>query len=254
MEKRSLPPSSDFLQNDGAFSSIFHWLRYFLSQPPSLSPSPLIFTSSFLLLRLTWNPWIETGVTVRRSVTRVPPVVIYSACISAVVTYSAYISENRDYADRSRLSSPIRSLARSSFVREFARNERSKKRNVSPARFCPFREAYGIFPSLRSFRCNDLPARDMAGLLILIIDRGIIKVALTRGRFQLRISVSLGTIGPVGTGEREREKSGRPGREIGDEWLRRVLFVCIYCPSYLRPLLTPSGRQTAGITCEDFSD
>lgn len=51
----------------------------------------------------------------------------------------------------------------------------------------------------------------MAGLLILIIDRGIIKVALARGRFQLRISVSLGTIGPVGRRGREgnREKRGK---------------------------------------------
>lgn len=90
--------------------------------------TPLIFTFSFLLLRLTWNPWIETGVTVRHSVTGIPPVVIYSACISAVVTYSAYISENRDYADRSRLSSPIRSLARNFSVKELARNERRKKK------------------------------------------------------------------------------------------------------------------------------
>lgn len=39
---------------------------------PLASVLPLIFTFSFLLLRLTWNPWIETGVTVRRSVTRIP--------------------------------------------------------------------------------------------------------------------------------------------------------------------------------------
>jgi len=56
----------------------------------------------------------------------------------------------------------------------------------------------------------------MDGLLILIIDRGIIKVALARGRFQLRISVSLGTIGLVG--RREREGGGREReREAGED-------------------------------------
>lgn len=84
-----------------------------------------------------------------------PPVVIYSACISAVVTYSAYISESRDYADRSRLSSPIRSLARSFSVKEFARNERHKKRNVLfPTCFSLFVKLPGFFP-FRSFRRND---------------------------------------------------------------------------------------------------
>jgi len=39
---------------------------------PLASVLPLIFTFS-LLLRLTWNPWIETGVTVRRTVTRISP-------------------------------------------------------------------------------------------------------------------------------------------------------------------------------------
>lgn len=76
-----------------------------------------------------------------------PPVVIYSACISAVVTYSAYISENWDYADRSRLSSPIRSLARCSSVKELARNERRKKRNVLfPTCFSLFVKLPRIFP------------------------------------------------------------------------------------------------------------
>lgn len=91
---------------------------------PLASVLPLIFTFSFLLLRLTWNPLDRDRCNCQAQCHRNPPVVIYSACISAVVTYSAYISENRDYADRSRLSSPIRSLPRSSSVKEFARNER----------------------------------------------------------------------------------------------------------------------------------
>jgi len=72
----------------------------------------------------------------------------------------------------------------------------------------------------------------MDGLLILIIDRGIIKVALARGRFQLRISVSLGTIGwqerkrRGRERERERERQGK-----ARNWGRMVeesSFTCIY--------------------------
>lgn len=107
----------------------------------------------------------------------------------------------------------------------------------------------------------------MAGLLILIIDRGIIKVALARGRFQLRISVSLGTIGSVGSGEGEREgeERERPGREIGDEWLRRVLYLLsVLLILYLLPQedkpwvnnvrgffqLILRNRRSLGIICE----
>ena len=57
-----------------------------------------------------------------------------------------------------------------------------------------------LFPAQR------FPASDTAGLLILIIDRGIIKVAPARGRFQLRISVPPGTIGLVRRRERAKEK------------------------------------------------
>lgn len=57
-----------------------------------------------------------------------------------------------------------------------------------------------LFPAQR------FPASDTAGLLILIIDRGIIKVAPARGRFQLRISVPPGTIGLVRRRERVKER------------------------------------------------
>lgn len=107
----------------------------------------------------------------------------------------------------------------------------------------------------------------MAGLLILIIDRGIIKVALARGRFQLRISVSLGTIGSVGSGRKGkgREEGERPGREIGDEWLRRVLYLLsVLLILYLLPQedkpwvnnvrgffqLILRNRRSLGIICE----
>lgn len=97
----------------------------------------------------------------------------------------------------------------------------------------------------------------MAGLLILIIDRGIIKVALARGRFQLRISVSLGTIGSVGSGEGEREgeERERPGREIGDEWLRRVLYLLsVLLILYLLPREDkPVGEQRARIFPINFT-
>lgn len=124
---------------------------------PLASVLPLIFTFSFLLLRLTWNPLDRDRCNCQAQCHQNPPVVIYSACISAVVTYSAYISENRDYADRSRLSSPIRSLPRSSSVKEFARNERrararalarkKKKRNLLfPTCFSLFVKLPRIFP------------------------------------------------------------------------------------------------------------
>lgn len=64
---------------------------------PLASVLPLIFTFSFLLLRLTWNPLDRDRCNCQAQCHQNPPVVIYSACISAVVTYSAYISENRDY-------------------------------------------------------------------------------------------------------------------------------------------------------------
>lgn len=65
-----------------------------------------------------------------------------------------------------------------------------------------------IFFSSRLFAALRFPASDTARLLILIIDRGIIKVALARGRFQLRISVPLGTIGFV----RRKERKGTRDR------------------------------------------
>lgn len=181
---------------------------------PLASVLPLIFTFSFLLLRLTWNPSDRDRCNCQAQCHQNPPVVIYSACISAVVTYSAYISVNLDYADRSRLSSPIRSLARRFPVKELARNERRKKRNVLfPTCFSLFVKLPRIFP-VSLLPAQRFPACDMAGLLILIIDRGIIKVALARGRFQLRISVSLGTISPVGRRERQR---GRRGKDQGEK-------------------------------------
>ena len=64
-----------------------------------------------------------------------------------------------------------------------------------------------LFPAQR------FPASDTAGLLILIIDRGIIKVAPARGRFQLRISVPPGTIGLVRRRERAKEKERQRERE-----------------------------------------
>lgn len=134
MEKRSLPPSPDFLQNDGAFSSIFHWLRCFPS--PSPSPSPPDFYVLLLIASINLKSLDRDRCNCQAQChrSRPPlPVVIYSACISAVVTYSAYISGDRDYVDRSRLSSPIRSLARSSFIKEIARNERRKKKYFPPA-------------------------------------------------------------------------------------------------------------------------
>jgi len=74
----------------------------------------------------------------------------------------------------------------------------------------------------------------MAGLLILIIDRGIIKVAFARGRFQLRISVSLGTIGPVSRREKEGERGEGKDRERNQgRMVEESSFACIYCPFYL---------------------
>lgn len=222
------------------YKTMAHSLRF-----STASVLPLIFTFSFLLLRLTWNPWIETGVTVRRSVTRVP-LSLYIPRVSPLSLHIPHIFpriENRDYADRSRLSSPIRSLAWSFSVKEFARNERRKKKERIISHLLPFREASRIFP-VSFLSAQRFPACDMAGLLILIIDRGIIKVALARGRFQLRISVSLGMIGPVGR-ERQGEKSGPNG------WGEFFSSVSTIHP---HPLPIPSGRQTAGTTCDDFSN
>lgn len=182
-----------------AHSLRFSWLRWTLSLP---LPD---FYLLLLIALINLESLDRDRCNCQEQCHRNPHVVIYSACISAVVTYSAYISVNRDYADRSRLSSPIRSLARSSSVKEFARNETNVAGEKGKRRgayyfshlLLPFREASQIFP-VSLLPAQRFPACDMAGLLILIIDRGIIKVALARGRFQLRISVSLGTIGPVG--------------------------------------------------------
>lgn len=201
----------------------------------------LIFTS-FLLLRLTWNPRMETGVAVRRNVTRISS--RSSLRIPRVSRLSLHIphifSRDRDYAraNRFRLSSSDSLVSsRCSSVKEFARetNVTEKRNAIVPTCFVPlpqlppFREASRVF-TVSLLPAQRFPASDTAGLLILIIDRGIIKVALARGRFQLRISVSLGTIGPVGrreTESRERERKvdqiKGPKREIGDERSKRVL-------------------------------
>lgn len=123
------------------------------------------------------------------------------------------------------------------------RTSQKKERTISHL-LLPFREAFRIFP-VSLLPAQRFPACDMDGLLILIIDRGIIKVALARGRFQLRISVSLGTIGLVGRREREGERERGRGRlEIGDESLRRVLsLVSTICPAH--PLPIPSRRPIA---------
>lgn len=77
-----------------------------------------------------------------------------------------------------------------------------------------------LFPAQR------FPASDTAGLLILIIDRGIIKVAPARGRFQLRISVPPGTIGLVRRRERVKEREReRIRRERENDTLEKASFL-----------------------------
>jgi len=170
---------------------------------PLASVLPLIFTFS-LLLRLTWNPWIETGVTVRRTVTRIPP----CRYIFRVYLRCRYIF--RIYFREPRLRRPVSivfadSLVSSELLRKRvgAKRTSQKKERIISHLLLPFREASRIFP-VSLLPAQRFPACDMAGLLILIIDRGIIKVAFARGRFQLRISVSLGTIGPVSRKEKEK--------------------------------------------------
>lgn len=96
-----------------------------------------------------------------------------------------------------------------------------------------------LFPAQR------FPASDTAGLLILIIDRGIIKVAPARGRFQLRISVPLGTIGLVRRregGKKNERKRKRVDDTLEKQALPSVLFLSSLwaCSSFLYP----AGRQT----------
>lgn len=179
------------------------------------------------MLRLTRNPWIGTGVTVRRSVTGIP----LSLYIPRVSRPCRYIF--RIYFRGSGLRGPVSIVSADSLVsreslrKELARNERraeketrGKKRREErgkrekdiaafPTCFVSLHAVlYREASSFRSFLLvsflptQRFPAADTTGLLILIIDRGIIKVALVRGRFQLRISVSLGTIGLV---DRRRE-------------------------------------------------
>lgn len=152
---------------------------------------------------------------------------IFRVYLAPVVTYSAYISEGRDYADRFRLSPPIRSLVENPSVKSWRETNVARKKKQEgkkegkngergekdiaafPTCFVSLHAVlYREASSFRSFLLvsflptQRFPAADTTGLLILIIDRGIIKVALVRGRFQLRISVSLGTIGLV---DRRRE-------------------------------------------------
>lgn len=218
---------------------------------PLASVLPLIFTFSFLLLRLTWNPLDRDRCNCQAQCHQNPPVVIYSACISAVVTYSAYISENRDYADRLSIVFAD-SLVTSELLRKRVRAKRTsralaraKKRNLLfPTCFSLFAKLPGFFP-VSFFPPQRFPACDMAGLLILIIDRGIIKVALARGRFQLRISVSLGTIGSVGSGEGEREGRGE-GKARERNRGRMVEESSVSTVRSTHPLPAPSGGQTVG--------
>jgi len=172
----------------------------------------------------------------------------------------------------------LRSLARCSSVKEFARetNVARERRKVkkegkkhershllrSPSRRSSFREAFRVF-IVSLLPAQRFPASDTAGLLILIIERGIIKVALARGRFQLRISVSLGTIGPVGGRETEaRRKSARararerergnsradegPGTEIGDERSSRVLPLACHLRLSVLLILRSLGKANRG--------
>ena len=155
------------------------------------------------------------------------------------------------------------------------REERDRKRGSGRAFRCPCalsvagKRAIGSrsdFLLVSLFPAQRFPASDTAGLLILIIDRGIIKVAPARGRFQLRISVPPGTIGLVrekrrGRTEKERKKEKkrreekkkkkekrRRERERGWTIRRTLPFpsfpffsrLLLACPSFLYP----AGRQT----------
>lgn len=105
---------------------------------------------------------------------------IFRVYLAPVVTYSAYISEGRDYADRFRLSPPIRSLVENPSVKSWretnvARKKKQEKKKEGkngergkkisqlfpPASF-PFTLSSivklplsGAFFSFRSFRRND---------------------------------------------------------------------------------------------------
>lgn len=124
------------------------------------------------------------------------------------------------------------------------RGKRQKENTPFPTCFVSFpavlfREASSRLLPVSLLPAQRFPAADTTGLLILIIDRGIIKVALVRGRFQLRISVSLGTIGLVDRrregleGGREGERDGRTegqGEKSGTNGRGVPPSVC-YCPS-----------------------
>ena len=119
-----------------------------------------------------------------------------------------------------------------------------------------------LFPAQR------FPASDTAGLLILIIDRGIIKVAPARGRFQLRISVPPGTIGLVrekgertekerGEGRKKKKRGGEKEKEDGREADTSFPFLSFFFSSVTRLSFFPVSRGKAndpGTTCEDFSN
>ena len=125
---------------------------------PLASVLPLIFTFSFLLLRLTWNPWIETGVTVRHSVTQNPP----CRYIFCVYLHCRYIF--RIYFQESRLRRPVSIVFADSLVSSKLLHKRGGSRETNVAKkkertishlLLPFREAFpGFFP-FRSFRRND---------------------------------------------------------------------------------------------------
>lgn len=249
--------------------------RALLDFLPSLFGAPLIFTPSFLSLRLIWNPRVDTGVTVSCDGKRNPPVVIYSACIPLSLHIPHIFPRHGITAKPVSIvfadSLVSRRALREGFARErtFVAKKREKggiagrtysptlARFVFPSCHSPTRGGFLDFPPVSLLPAQRFPAADTTGLLILIIDRGIIKVAPARGRFQLRISVSLGTIGRVdgaGQGSEAPGQRRNRGRAVTECSFAGVLPH--HCLRPARPLpLPPAGRQNAGRTTrEDFSN
>lgn len=203
----------------------------------------------FPIASINLNPRIEIGVTVRHSVI---PLSLYIPRVSRHrYIFRIYFRGVGDYADRFRLSSPIRSLARrTSPVKEFARNEKmlQKKKNMPFPTYTLFLR-FSFFSTFlaslgfsrfapsdatifcpwhgRTFNFNHRPGNY----------KSCSRSSYARGRFQLRISVSLGAIG--------REERTRT-RKIGEEFFR--LHV-VSCSSY-----SPGRTNRGCTTCELFSN